>query len=248
MAPAPPNERGQAARANTKGKFGKMARTIKNRELNLLLAMDRGKQRRKAGKGTAALIVFAVALAAAVAVFYIHTASQANSLTERIGAVNAYMQNPETQQLSEEAQRGIDAAEKSKAKADVAASAVDSIDSYPDLSASDLKTVFKLAGKNVDMDGISYDRQTGEFSFTGICRSATRIPIFIAALRSTGIFSSVAYEGYTGGTYTVPGKPVKTSDGALLPTQVTVNEYTFSVTCTVNTAAQRAAQDAEAGE
>jgi hypothetical protein len=96
------------------------------------------------------------------------------------------------------------------------------------------------------MSGFAYDRTTGILSFNASCGSATRISIFIAELRSSGIFSDVNYSGYSGGTVTVPGEPQTASDGAITETEVTVTEYTFNVSCRVNTDEQREVAEAAA--
>ncbi|MDR0518950.1 MAG: hypothetical protein LBG82_02680 [Clostridiales Family XIII bacterium] len=221
-----------------------MARTVKNKELNLLAALDRGRQRQKLSSGTIVFIILIAALVALVAVFYAYMMWRSEGLTERRDAAQAYVNAPETQHQYEVALANIEAAQRAQAQAGVVAGAVKSENSYPDISADDYKSIFRIAGGNMNMSEITYDRDTGTLSFLAKCHSATRIPIFIAALRSSGVFSDVRYEGYTGGTFTTPGEPVIASDGAIIPTQVTQTEYAFNVSCTVKTDAERAADGA----
>jgi hypothetical protein len=167
---------------------------------------------------------------------------------ERRDIALAYVNDPDNQRMYEESLANQQAAQEAQAKADVFAGTVEGLDSYPDMRGKDYKKLFRIAGGKVDMSGISYDRMTGVLSFSAKCQSATRVPIFIAALRSSGIFSDVYYSGYAGGTYSVPGEPITTSDGAIIETQTTMTEYAFTVTCLVNTDGQKIAAEAAAKE
>jgi hypothetical protein len=214
-----------------------MARTKKTKELNLLAALDRGKQRQKAGKGMIALIAIVAVLAAGVGLFFMYTINEGDTFTERRDAALAFVDNPDTKAQYEESVINQQTAQQSQSRANALVGAVDAINTYPDMSGDDFKTLFKIAGKNVDMSGISYDRSTGTLSFAAKCQSAERIPEFVAALRSSGVFSDVYYNGYSGGTYTVAGEP--SEDGTVKSSVVT--EYSFNVTCIVNTDEQRSA-------
>ncbi|MDR1042868.1 MAG: hypothetical protein LBL54_03090 [Clostridiales Family XIII bacterium] len=214
-----------------------MARTKKNKELNLLAALDRGKQRQKAGKGVVALIAVVVVLAAGVGLFLMYTINEGDGFTERRDAALAFVDDPGTKAQYDESIANQREASRSQSRADALTGAVESINSYPDMSGDDFKTTFKIAGKQVNLSNISYDRSTGILSFDAKCGSAEHIPVFIADLRSSGVFFDVYYDGYSGGSYTVAGEPDE--DGAVKNSVVT--EYSFSVTCLVNTDAQRGA-------
>jgi hypothetical protein len=214
-----------------------MARTKKNKELNLLAALDRGKQRKKAGKGMIAIIAIVAVLAAAVALFFMYTINEGDAFTERRDAALAFVDNPETKAQYEASIANQQTARQSQGRANALVGAVDAINTYPDMSGDDFKALFKIAGKKVDMSNISYDRSTGTLSFEAKSGSAERIPVFIAALRSSGVFSDVYYNGYSGGSYSVAGNVAE--DGTVENSVVT--EYSFSVTCIVNTDEQRGA-------
>ncbi|MDR3224809.1 MAG: hypothetical protein LBT52_00745 [Clostridiales Family XIII bacterium] len=223
-----------------------MARTIKNRELNLLAALDRGKQRKKAGKGAIIIIALVAVVVASVALFYMYMLDQTDISIEQRDIALAYVNDPDNQRLYNESITNQQAAQEAQARADAIAGTVEGMESYPDMMGKDYKKLFRIAGGKVDMSGISYDHTTGTLSFAAKCQSATRVPIFIAALRSCGIFSDVYYAGYAGGTYTVPGEPIITSDGAIIETQTTMTEYAFNVTCLVNTEEQKIVAEAAA--
>jgi hypothetical protein len=214
-----------------------MARTKKNKELNLLAALDRGKQRKKAGKGVVFVVTLVVAVVAVVALFLVYTIGEVDKLTERRDAALAYVEDPGITSQYDESVSDQQAAKAAQARADALVSAADSINTYPDMSGADFKKLFNTSGKNVTMSNISYDRSTGILSFEARCGSAERIPAFVAALRSSGIFSDVYYDGYSGGSYTVAGE--QSEDGT--STNKVVTEYSFSVTCLVNTDEQRGA-------
>jgi hypothetical protein len=203
--------------------------------LNLLAALDRGKKRQKVSKGTIAILAVVAALAAAVALFLMYTINEGDIFTERRDAANAFVEAPGATASYEESIANQAAARRAQTRADALTGVVNAINTYPDMSGDDFKTLFGVAGKDVTMSNISYDRQAGILSFSAKCKSAERIPAFIAELRSAGVFFDVYYDGYSGGSYTVAGEPDK--DGKVKNTVVT--EYSFSVTCLVNTDGQR---------
>jgi hypothetical protein len=225
-----------------------MARTTKNRELNLLAALDRGKQRRKADKGTVIAIALVAVVCASAFLFWMQARGETDQLTERRDAALAYTEDPATIAAYNDSLAMQQQAQSMQAQADALTGAIDAIEAYPDMTGSDYKNLFRIAGGKVDLSAISYDRQTGTLAFDAKCSSATRIPIFISALRSSGIFSDVTYGGYAGGEYTVPGEPQTTSDGSIVSTEITKTEYAFSVVCLVNTDDAKTAAEEQASE
>jgi hypothetical protein len=214
-----------------------MAKVRKNKELNLLTALDRGRQRRKAGKGAVVAIALVVVVAAGVVFFYLHMSGEIDGLEQRRDTALAYVQD--TQSQYDESFTRQQEAQAAQARTDALTAAAEAMNSYPDMTGADFKKLFKIAGDKVDMSGITYDRSTGMLTFAAKCRSATRIPIFIAALRLSGVFNDVNYDGYSAGTITVSGGSRTTEDGTVVETQDTVTEYSFNVTCVVNTDEQR---------
>ncbi|MDR2163965.1 MAG: hypothetical protein LBO70_08575 [Clostridiales Family XIII bacterium] len=210
-----------------------MAGVKKNKELNLLIALERGQRWKKGGRGAATFIIFVAVVAVAVVCFYMYMSNETSELTERRDIALAYVNNPEVQAQYDESLARQQEAKTAQARTEAIISAADAVDSYPDMSGSDMQNIFRIAGGKVNMSGITYDRTTGVFSFGARCQSATHVPIFIAALRASGVFSDVNYDGYAVGTYTAPGESHTTPDGAVIETQVTLTEYSFSVTCIV---------------
>jgi hypothetical protein len=224
-----------------------MAKVKNRKELNLLVALDRGRQRRKAGRSGIVLIAFAVVIAAAAALFYMRLFNETDLLTERRDAALAYVNNPETQDQYNEALADVQEAEAAKAGADALVGAIKAIDSYPDLRSEDLKELFDIAGGKVDLSEISYDRSTGSLSFFARCDSVARVPKFIAALRSCGVFSDVYYSGYAGEAYVSQDAGTTTDEEA---PRTTSTKYSLNVTCVVHADEQRATTQpaAEAAE
>jgi hypothetical protein len=220
-----------------------MARAKKNRELNLLTALDRSRQRRETSKGKIAIIAFVAVIAASTMLFYMHLYNNEGLLIERRDTALSYVDDPGIRTQYDEALSGIQEATAAKDRAVALLSAVEAIDSYPDISADDLKKLFDIAGKKVDLSEIAYDRSTGELTFFARCSSVARVPAFIETLRSCGIFSDVNYSGYTGETYISSQDTEETSDEP--PTSATSTEYSFNVICIVNADEYRAEAQTE---
>jgi hypothetical protein len=217
-----------------------MAGVKKNKELNLLTALDRGRQRKKIGKGAIVVVALIAVIVAAVGLFFAYTLEETDTLTERRDRALAYVDDPETQAQYNESLANQQEARTATIRSETLTGAIDAINSYPDLTGDDYKKLYRIAGGNVQLSGLTYDRTTGGLSFGATCGAATRVPIFIAALRSCGLFSDVAYSGYSGGSRTVPGETQTLEDGTEVTTQITVAEYSFSVNCVVNSDEERA--------
>jgi hypothetical protein len=225
-----------------------MAGAKKNKELNLLVALDRGVRRHGPGRGIAAIIALIALVAVAVAFFYLHVTKETDSLEGRRDSALAYLDDPAVQAQYDESIARQQEAKTAQQRTEALAAAADAINSYPDLGGKDYKEMYSIAGDSVDLSEIAYDRATGTLSFNAKSQSATRVPLFIAALRASGIFSDVNYVGYMGGMSTVAGEPSTTPDGEVIETEVSQMEYSFAVTCIVNTDEQRAAVATEPDE
>ncbi|MDR0817754.1 MAG: hypothetical protein LBN35_03855 [Clostridiales Family XIII bacterium] len=215
-----------------------MAKAAKNRELNLLLALDRNKIKAPGGGNklfVVLLIVIVVLAFAAAAIFYF--LETANLQNEKDMAL-VYLNDPATQSAYNESNQAQLEAMQMQTEAGELAGAIENLKAYPDLKSSQWKKFFRVAGGRVNVSGFSYDRTTGLLTFSAETSSATRVPIFIAELRTSGIFTDVTYEGYTGGTTTetvTSGGSQVAADGTTAPVQTTVSKtsYTFSVSCLV---------------
>jgi hypothetical protein len=214
-----------------------MARTKKNKELNLLTALDRNRQSRKAGRGTIAMVAVIAVIAVGVGLFFMHMIDESEELTARRDAALLYVEDPGTIALYNESVANRQAVGGMVARSGILTAAVDSITSYPDMSSDDFKTLFSIAGKRTDISNFVYERSTGTLTFDAKCRNVNHVAEFIAALRSSGVFASVYYGGYSGGEYMVAG------EGDAENKMVT--EYNFQVSCVVGADVQ---PDAEAGQ
>jgi hypothetical protein len=223
-----------------------MAGVKKNKELNLLTALDRGRQRQKIGKGAIVVVALIAVIVAAVALFFVYTLGETEKLTERRDRALAYVDDPEIKAQYDESLANQQEAKMAQIRSETLIGAVDAINSYPDMTGDDYKKLYRIAGGNVQLSGLNYNRSTGTLTFGATCGAATRIPLFISTLRSCGLFRDVEYSGYSGGSRTVPGESQTMEDGTVVQTQTTVSEYSFSVTCVVNSDEERAAVEVQA--
>jgi hypothetical protein len=211
-----------------------MAKTIKQRELNLLLAMDRSKAKKGISAQRIAVILglfFVVLLLAAVAVLFFLKAAE---LSDRKDELTIYLNDPATQAAYDESIRANNRALAMRAQADAITGPVENLRTYPQFGSDGIRRVIMLAGTTVEVSNMNYDIATGVLSFSATCGSATRIPIFIAELRICGIFSDVDYSGYSGSTRTEAGEPTINEDGSETPNEITYKEFSFNVSCLVN--------------
>jgi hypothetical protein len=211
-----------------------MAKTIKQRELNLLLAMDRSKAKKGISAQRIAVILglfFVVLLLAAVAVLFFLKAAE---LSDRKDELTIYLNDPATQAAYDESIQTNSRALAMRAQADALTGPVANLRTYPKFGADGIRHVMTLAGSTVEVSNMNYDIATGVLSFSATCNSATRIPIFIAELRISGIFSDVTYRGYESATHTRQGEPTINDDGSVTPNEITYKEFSFNVSCLVN--------------
>jgi hypothetical protein len=178
-----------------------MAKVAKNRELNLLLALDRSKVRTSGGSGAKLiilLIIIVILAFAAAAVFYFMETSE---LEDQKNTSEVYLNDPTVQAAYDESNRAQAQAMQMQAESSELVSAIANLKTYPDIRSSQWKKLFRIAGGRVTLSGFAYDRTTGLLTFAATTESGpTRIPIFIAELRTSKIFSDVTYEGYAGST------------------------------------------------
>jgi hypothetical protein len=136
--------------------------------------------------------------------------------------------------LYDESRTTEELARSANAMVDAIAGALDKIKTYPDLTGAGVEKLFSLAGDTIEMSGLVYDSESGILAFSAACDSVTRIPLFIAQLRISGIFTDVTYEGYSGDSVTIPGTPILNDDGSVTSNDTVKKQYTFSIRCLVN--------------
>jgi predicted negative regulator of RcsB-dependent stress response len=214
-----------------------MAKAAKNRELNLLLALDRSKIKSSSGSNVwilvLVIIIVILAFAAAAVYYFLETSNLQNEKDTSL----VYLNDPITQAAYDESNRAQLEATQMQSESSELAGAIANLKTYPSLTSNQWKKLFRIAGGRVDLSGFSYDRTTGLLTFAAQTTSATRVPIFVAELRTSGIFADVAYEGYSGGTTIdtiIEDGPV---DEEGLPTQISTTiantSFSFNVTCLV---------------
>ncbi|MDR2156931.1 MAG: hypothetical protein LBO81_04020 [Clostridiales Family XIII bacterium] len=204
-----------------------MAKTLRKRELNLLLAMDGNKVKTAAtGKRTAvlALLLFVLLLIAAAAVLFFLKVAEFNDGKEKL---QLYLEESETAYA--EAVRVGRRAEEMRAQATRIEGTATNLAGYPKLTGENLVRLFALAGDSVRLFDVKCDGMSGQFSFSAECGDATRIPIFLAELRGSDLFGDVTYEGYTGTSFTVSGAPTIRADGSVTSNESTGRKFTFHV-------------------
>jgi Tfp pilus assembly protein PilN len=209
-----------------------MAKTIKQRDINLLAALDRNRGKSKTSSGTKvavilALVIVVLALAAAGVFYYLQMAELSGQRDDSY----LFLNDPTTQQKIQEANVTALDADSMEAQANAITGAINNLDTYPLLTGDIYKNLYLIAGKPVKVTDIAYDWNTGILTFTGECDSATRVPIFIATLRMSSLFKDVTYQGYQGRDDTTEGKVIVNPDGSETQTTITLRKYKFIVTC-----------------
>jgi len=214
-----------------------MAKSIKSRELNLLLALEKNKGKASGktelpGMLRLTILVFLLLLVATAGfgAFYFMTAAQ---LTDEITNSNELLTNPiyrDTFNKTEQAR--IEAAEMAAQAASITGTQAN-LKTYPDMKSSNWKKLFRIAGGRVELSGIAYDRRTGMLSFTATTATASRVSLFITELRASGIFNAVSYEGYSAVPRVIFGTPSTDGDGNVSVSSSTITEYSFNVKCLV---------------
>jgi hypothetical protein len=213
-----------------------MAKAIKQKELNLLLALERtqGKSSNKSTRKIVIVIIIVVVLVlifGGLTAFYFMTVEK---LKEDKAAITEYLTDPYNLQQQQDAATAMNQATAMQQRSDALAGAMDSIQSYPDLSSAQLEQIMKLSGENVDLSRIAYDRATGILTLEGTADTAARVPLYVTKLRICGIFSDIAYSGYSAGEVLKnAGATYIDDEGNEVMDSSTLKVYTFNITALV---------------
>ena len=210
-----------------------MAKTIKQKDINLISAMYQVKKApsKLAGKGLLILvIVLILALIGAALAFLL---IQQSRLTAEKAELEYYINDPQTQAQQEEAIRAQQEATDMESQSYDLENVLLNISSLPYLNSKDIKTIYGYAENRVTIENMNFSRDTGVLSFTATGDTPTVIPIFIAQLRMSTLFADVQYQGYSGGAQTSGGFSTDPITGEYSePT--TSESFSFSVTCLLN--------------
>jgi hypothetical protein len=213
-----------------------MAKTIKQKEINLLLALDRSQGKASSevsSKKIAIIIAIAVVvlLFAGATAYYFVTISKLNAEKEEI---NSFITDPYQLSQQQESATARNQAAVMQGLAGVLAGAMDGIESYPDLSSAQLEEIVNLSGENVTLSNLSYDRSSGILSINGTADTAARVPLYVTKLRLCGVFSDIAYSGYSAGELMQESGTTSTDEaGNEVVDTKTLKVYTFSITALV---------------
>jgi hypothetical protein len=210
-----------------------LAKTIKVKDINLLLAMDRGLKKSKGSgaKFLPLLIIVAavVVLAAAMVVLYLQNSNLKNQIEE----INLYLDDETTQKSAGDSRTAQAVAIAMTSLNQSLEQGISAISSYPQITGEQIEQIYSFAGSKVKIDeNFSFDSSTGMLSFGASSDTATGVPIFVAQLRASGMFAQVSYQGYQETSTSTEG-PTRTDPdtGSSISTTVTTSSYRFSVTC-----------------
>ena len=209
-----------------------MAKAIKQKDINLLLAMNAGPAKKEVGSSgrilILAIVIVVLLVAAAFAFLYI----QKNTLENEKNIINDYLQNPATVSAYNESLSAQSDATRMQSQSDQLEQVLLAISSFPKITSAYNSEVFRIAGDRVDVSNFTFDVQTGVLNFDATSDTPSGVPLFIAQLRLSGMFKDLQYAGYAETGSTIPG--TTTTDpttGQTTTSNVSVSEYSFSVSC-----------------
>jgi hypothetical protein len=173
-----------------------MARTIKQRDINLLTALDSKPKAKRLSPlvliTPLAIVVFVVFAAG----FYLSQQNIIFELEAEVAEVQRYNNDPSTNSQITQAQRASEQASTMQKRAADVAAPIQNLTTYPDLSAENYRTIYSLRDPFISIDNFSYDRTTGILTFRASSEQVNGVPYFIRRLRDTGIFVDISYSGY----------------------------------------------------
>jgi hypothetical protein len=210
------------------------------KEINLLLAMDRQKVSSRKNKGVSIVvpIVVVVLVAVAMGAGYSYFYNNTSGIKAQKEAIELYLSDPATTAAYNESLTAQSEAARMTAEMSALRDVILNITSYPNLMGGDLDQVREIAGSRIKLSVMTYDKTSGVLSFNATSDTVTGVPLFIAQMRISGIFSDVQYQGYSESTRTEPGKPKieydETGAPYEVPTTLEFKEYNFAVTALVN--------------
>jgi hypothetical protein len=211
-----------------------MAKTVKTKDINLLIAMDRGIKQNSGGGAQRFLplivvVVAVVLIVGAMTLLYLQNSNLKNHIEE----IDLYLNDPVTVRAYSDSNYALTKAQAMDKKTLEVETALYIISSYPELSREVITQLFSLAGSKANIESsIAYDTSTGLLTFVANSNTATGVPIFISQLRASGLFEDVTYQGYQETTTSSPGKSTTNpATGETTTTVVTNTAYRFSVSC-----------------
>ena len=209
-----------------------MAKSIKQKDLNLLLAMSQGTTKKSLNSMTILLIFLIVIVIAAVAAFLVFLNMEAKALEDEKQTIQMFTEDPNVIAQYNESIQAQGEAQRMTAQSEQLRQVLLGISSFPDLDSSAYYEIYRIASSRVTISDLAYDSTTGLLTFNAASDTASGVPIFIAQLRYTELFEDIQYAGYAEQTANVPGSTtIDPVTGVSTTTSVEVSEFTFAVTC-----------------
>ena len=165
------------------------------KDINLLAAMRHGEQRARRITVLLPVAIFLLfgVLVLASSLWFVGTVGR---LTSQRDQLHQYLES-ERANSSEQQADGLKAqADEMQAQANEVSGNLLNLSTYPDIYREQFTVIYSLAGEDVEISNIAYDRRSGVLSFSASSFSVRRMPEFVKSLRDSGIFADVQYEGY----------------------------------------------------
>jgi hypothetical protein len=211
-----------------------MAKTIKQKDINLFNSLDFAKAKKKAGGGFRLAILLSILILVIIGGLYYLDYQTLSQLREENDELRSYTEDAKVLADFQKAQELQAQAQAATAKAGVIAGAVDNLKTYPDFTASEISHLAALEDKNAEILSTSYDRATGILTISGTTPEPATVAYFAAQLRISGLFDDVSYSGYAVGEIQHQSDPVTDPDtGEETVTVTTETVASFSITALV---------------
>lgn len=176
-----------------------MAKDKKQKDINLILALDSKQRAAKAATKSAirrpvfALVVVLILMGYGYYYLYTETASA----QEDKEIVTYYLKDPATMDEFDKALRSHERASFMLTRRAEVGQTLLNLSSYPDMTAEYFHKIYEYAGGGIEISDVTYRRDTGVLTFTADCNTVTGVPDFVAQLRTCAFFEDVRYAGYT---------------------------------------------------
>ena len=210
-----------------------MAKTLKQKDINLLLALEKGgtssAEATRRRRTLIALVMIVLIIAVVGGLFFLQLMTLQNQKEDS----QMYLEDPTMiaayTEASEQETKALDEEE----RANWLQALLTTIDGYPKMDSDSFSQVYGYAGSRVEISAVEYDNPTGVLTFEANSDSATGVPIFVAQLRMSGIFEDVTYEGYMNAKdENITGTTVN-PDGTVVDNVTVKEKYSFIVNCLV---------------
>lgn len=210
-----------------------MAKSIKQKDINLIAAMTRSDKKPGGSSGRNIVILCIILFVLIVVVVTVLIGMQISSLTAEKEDLRLYVEDPSIVAQYQDSLAAQEKASIMAGQADTLKQVLLAVSSYPYLSSENIISILDYSENRVEIENFNFDRETGIVSFTASSSEPGVIPIFVAQLRLSKIFEDVQYQGYSGGETGSMGFSADPITGEMIETGITRSNYAFAVTCLV---------------